>query len=129
MGRSDMIFNIVFFIVLTSVMLQGTTLSVVADWLGLSQRDNSPKKVRLGEDMGYDAKNSLVELYLNSASPAAGKSIVELQLPKTSLIVLIDRGGQFVTPNGATVLEEDDKLMVMVDNDEELEKVEKVLNG
>jgi cell volume regulation protein A len=128
-GKSDMIFNIVFFIVLTSVMLQGTTLSVVADWLGLSQRDNSPKKVRLGEEMGYDAKNSLVELHLGSGSPATGRSIVELQLPKTSLIVLIDRGGKFVTPNGATVLEKDDKLMVMVDNDEELEKVEKVING
>ncbi|SNT36596.1 potassium/proton antiporter, partial [Pontibacter ummariensis] len=62
--RSDMIFNIVFFIVLTSVMLQGTTLSVVADWLNLSQQDNTPKKVRVGEDLGYDAKNSLVELYL-----------------------------------------------------------------
>ncbi|PRX98302.1 TrkA family protein, partial [Pontibacter ummariensis] len=97
--------------------------------LNLSQQDNTPKKVRVGEDLGYDAKNSLVELYLDSSSQAAGKSIVELQLPKTSLIVLIDRGGKFVTPNGATVLQEKDKLMVMVDNDEELEKVSKVLHG
>ncbi len=122
-GKSDMIFNIVFFVVLTSVMLQGTTLTVVAQWLNLSEQDNKPKRISLGEDMGYDARNTLVELYLLDSSTAVGKSIVELQFPKTALIVLIDRGGKFVTPNGATVLEKGDKLFVMVDNDEELVKV------
>lgn len=125
--KSGMIFNIVFFIVLTSVMLQGTTLSVVAKWLGLSERDNKPKKIQLGEEMGYDAKNALVEVKLTSQSTAIGKSIVELQFPRTALIVLIDRGGKFVTPNGGTVLESKDKLLVMVDNDEELEKVNAAL--
>lgn len=125
--KSGMIFNIVFFIVLTSVMLQGTTLSVVAKWLRLGKRDNKPKRIQLGEEMGYDTKNSLVELELTSESTAVGRSIVELQFPRTALIVLIDRGGKFVTPNGGTVLEKDDKLMVMVDNDEELEKVNKAL--
>ncbi|GAB3817969.1 hypothetical protein GCM10028895_14620 [Pontibacter rugosus] len=46
--RSGMMFNIVFFIVLTSVMLQGTTLKVVADWLGLSEVDDSPRRLQLG---------------------------------------------------------------------------------
>ena len=121
--NAEMIFNVVFFIVLTSVMLQGTTLHVVATWLGLSEQDQSLKKVRLGEEMGYDTKSSLVELVLPAASRAAGKPIVEVGLPPTSLIVLIDRGGQFVTPNGATVLQPGDKLMVMVENDEELQRV------
>ena len=121
--NAEMIFNVVFFIVLTSVMLQGTTLNVVATWLGLSEQDQSLKKVRLGEEMGYDTKSSLVELVLPAASRAAGKPIVEVGLPQTSLIVLIDRGGQFVTPNGATVLQPGDKLMVMVENDEELQRV------
>lgn len=127
--KSDMIFNIVFFIVLISVMLQGTTLSVVADWLQLSQQDNSPKKVRLGEDMGYDSQSSLIELKLLPDSTAVGKPIVDLEFPKSALIVLIDRAGRFVTPNGATVLEEGDKLMVMTENDEELENVNKAIHG
>ncbi|WP_114783970.1 potassium/proton antiporter [Botryobacter ruber] len=126
-GKSDMIFNIVFFVVLTSVMLQGTTLTVVAQWLNLSEQDKTPKRVSLGEDMGYDVRNALVELFLPDRSTAVGKSIVELQFPKTALIVLIDRGGKFVTPNGATVLEKGDKLFVMIDSDEELEKVNMAL--
>ncbi|MCX2740398.1 potassium/proton antiporter [Pontibacter anaerobius] len=125
--RSDMIFNVVFFIVLTSAMLQGTTLKLVADWLGLSLVEDSTKRVQLGEDLGYNTKNELVELQLGPGSSGVGKSLVELQLPKNSLIVLIDRGGKFVTPNGSTMLEAYDKLMVMVDNEEELKRVRETL--
>ncbi|PTX18339.1 potassium/proton antiporter (CPA1 family) [Pontibacter mucosus] len=125
--QAGMIFNIVFFIVLISVMLQGTTLKVVAEWLGLSEEDNAPKRLQLGEELGYNAKNELVELQLGPGASGVGKSLVQLQMPKNSLIVLIDRGGKFVTPNGATVLEPYDKLMVMIDNEEELKHVREVL--
>ncbi|WP_276496303.1 potassium/proton antiporter [Pontibacter litorisediminis] len=125
--ESGMIFNVVFFIVLISVMLQGTTLKVVADWLGLSEVDDAPKRLQLGEELGYNAKNELIELQLGAQAKAVGKSLVQLQMPKSSLIVLIDRSGKFVTPNGATVLEPYDKLMVMIDNEEELKNVREVL--
>ncbi|GAB2532051.1 potassium/proton antiporter [Rufibacter soli] len=121
--NAEMIFNIVFFIVLTSIMLQGTTLKVVADWLNLSEQDHSLKMLALGAERGYASKNSLVELEMGQDWRAIGKPIVELGLPKTALIVLIDRGGSFVTPNGSTVLQADDKLMIMVENEEELERV------
>jgi len=125
--KSTMMFNIVFFIVLTSVMLQGTTLTQVARWLRLSRRDRALKRLQLGDEMGYDMKNALVEIELTPDSLSNGKSIVELQFPKSSLIVLINRGGKYVTPNGATVLEPNDKLLVMIDNDSELEKVNTAL--
>ncbi|MEJ8757671.1 potassium/proton antiporter [Pontibacter sp. H259] len=125
--KSEMIFNIVFFIVLTSVALQGTTLTIVARWLGLSKWDKMLKRLQLGEEMGYDMKNALVEVELTQNSAAAGRSIVELQFPKTALIVLINRGGKYITPNGATTLETNDKLLVMIDNDNELEKVNSAL--
>ncbi|TPE46286.1 potassium/proton antiporter [Pontibacter mangrovi] len=127
LDRSDMIFNIVFFIVLTSVMLQGTTLKLVADWLRLSRVEDATKRLQLGEELGYNTKNELVELQLGPNSLSVGKSLVQLQLPKTSLIVLIDRGGRFVTPSGQTVLEPYDKLMVMVDNEQELNRVKEIL--
>ncbi|GAB3817965.1 hypothetical protein GCM10028895_14610 [Pontibacter rugosus] len=70
-----------------------------------------------------------MELQLPAHGASIGKSLVNLQLPKTSLIVLIDRGGKFVTPNGATMLEPHDKLMVMVDSEEELQRVKAILLG
>lgn len=125
--KSNEIFHMVFFIVLTSVMLQGTTLKLMADWLGLSQAEDNTRRMKLGEDLGYDAKNELVELVLGAGSLAVGKTLVDLQLPKTSLIVLIDRAGKFVTPTGATVLQAQDKLLVMADNAEEVERVRRLL--
>jgi len=125
--NSDLIFNIVFFIVLTSVMLQGTTLTPVAKWLGLSEEDHKPKKYQFDLEMGYDLKNELTEVFLPEQSTAVGKSLVDLHLPKGVLIVLINRGGKFVTPDGATVLQPNDILFVMTDNDEEFSKVNQAL--
>ncbi len=125
--QSGVIFNIVFFIVLTSVMLQGTTLSVVANWLNLGEKDNKPKKHQFELEMEYDIKNELTEIMVLPDSLAVGKSLVDLHFPKGTLIVLINRNKKFVTPNGATVLEAGDVLFVMTDNDEELKLVNQVL--
>jgi cell volume regulation protein A len=125
--KSDMIFNIVFFIVLTSVMLQGTTLTPVAKWLGLSERDKKQKKYQFDLEMEYDIKNELTEIQVPEESPAVGRTLVDLHFPRGALIVLINRKGKFVTPNGATVLEPRDILYVMTDNDEELNIVNELL--
>lgn len=125
--NSEMIFNIVFFIVLTSVMLQGTTLSPVAKLLNLSETDQKPKKHQFDLEMEYDIKNELTEIRVTPDSIAVGKTLVDLQFPKGILIVLINRHGKFLTPNGATELEVGDVLFVMTDNDEELNRVNQVL--
>jgi len=125
--KSEMIFNIVFFIVLTSVMLQGTTLTQVARWLRLSLRERRVKKHQFDIEMEHDLKNELTEIVVPQEGKAVGKSLVELHFPKGSLIVLINRNGKFFTPNGATVLEPDDVLYVMTDKDEELAKINEML--
>ncbi|RAU84135.1 potassium/proton antiporter [Pontibacter arcticus] len=125
--KSGTIFNVVFFIVLTSVMLQGTTLTLVAKWLNLSEQDKKLKKHQFELEMEYDIKNELTEIRVNPDSTAVGKSLVDLHFPKGTLIVLINRNKKFLTPNGATVLEAGDVLFVMTDNDEELHTINQVL--
>jgi potassium/hydrogen antiporter len=125
--KSEMIFNIVFFIVLTSVMLQGTTLTPVAKWLNLSEKEKKLKKHQFDIEMEYGLKNELTEIEVPDKGPAIGKSLVDLRFPAGALIVLINRNGKFVTPNGATVLQPRDVLYVMTDNDEELTRVNEVL--
>ncbi|PKV67066.1 potassium/proton antiporter [Pontibacter ramchanderi] len=125
--KSEMIFNIVFFIVLTSVMLQGTSLTTVAKWLNLSEKDKKHKKYQFDLEMEYDLKSELTEIEVPADSPAAGRTLVDLHFPKGVLIVLINRNKKFVTPNGATRLEPNDKLFVMTDNEEELVRVNEML--
>jgi cell volume regulation protein A len=94
--------------------LQGTTLHPLAKWLKLEAK-LSAKKAR-AISLSEDVKSELLELEVANDSIAAGKRIVELGLPKSSLIVLISRDKNYLTPRGDTVIEGGDKLMVMTDD-------------
>jgi cell volume regulation protein A len=117
--KSNLIFNIVFFIVLTSVALQATTLAKVAGWLHLAVPEGLKRKSLLDIELSDDFKNALVEVILPEGSRIDGRQILELDFPKTSLIVLVNRNNKYITPNGATELKSGDKLMIMINSDDE----------
>ena len=123
--NSDTIFHLVFFVVITSVLLQGTTLYPVAKWLGLEAP--IPKKKAFAISLSEDVKSELTEIVVPKSSEAAGKKIVELNLPKNSLIVLIYRKRNYITPRGDTIIEAGDKLMIMADNKREIKAVKACL--
>lgn len=114
--KSNLIFNIVFFIVIASVALQATTLAKVAKWLHLAVPEGLKRKSLLDIELSDDFKNALVEVNLPENSPIDGKKILDLNFPKTSLIVLVNRNNKYITPNGATELKSGDKLMVMINS-------------
>ena len=120
--KSDKIFHIVFFIVLTSVLLQGTTLYPLAKWLKLEEviPEKKIRAIRLSEDV----KSELLELVVPQGSRASGKKIVELSFPKNSLIVLISRDKRYLTPRGDTEIMSGDKLMVMADDKREFKEMQ-----
>ncbi len=116
--QAEMMFNVVFFTVLTSVLLQGTSLPVVAKWLGVDAP--LPEKPLYPLDFvptGHE-NSDLVEISVPSNGAAAGKQIVELGLPPGALIVLVNRADEFLVPSGGTVLEAGDKLLVLTDKGE-----------
>ena len=119
--KSEMIFNIVFFIVITSVLLQGTTVSLVAKWLYLYKPVKFKTRYPLELELSEDFKNELFEVVIMDTSSAIGKQIMELDLPKTALVVLINRNNKYLTPNGTTVVENGDKFLVMSDNIKDLD--------
>ncbi len=114
LDKSDITFNIVFFIVLTSILFQGTTLHALAKRLKLEARLSARKIEAIS--LAEDVKNELVEVEITKEATSAGKEIVALGMPKSVLIVLISRGKQHLTPRGDTVITVGDKLMVMTDN-------------
>lgn len=107
------LFNIVFFIVLTSVLLQGTTLAKVARFLRV--REDFPEAVPLPisyTPTGHD-RNGLLEMEVQHGSAAAGQRIMDLRLPPNALVVLVNRAGEFLIPKGATVLLPGDSVTVL----------------
>lgn len=115
--EADSIFNIVFFIVLTSTLLQGTSLPYVAKWLKVDAPiENKPiYPIEFTPVSGF--KNELKELPIPPSSPVAGKTIVELGLPPEFLIVLIARKNEFIIPSGGIELQEGDTLIVLADKE------------
>lgn len=117
--NSQLFFDVVFFIVLTSVLIQGTTLPVVARWLHVAAPMPSRRATPLEFTPATRTSSDLVEMTIGPESPAAGRQIVDLRLPKSSLIVLLTRDDGYVVPRGATVLRAGDTLLVLADRDAE----------
>ncbi len=115
---SNMIFNLVFFVSVMSVLLQGYTLPLVAKWLRVSVAERIARKSVLDLELNEGAKSQLFEFDVIAGAPAVGKSIVQLALPSKVLIVLIRRNQKYEVPRGATVIRENDHLLVMADNSE-----------
>ncbi|WP_448517866.1 potassium/proton antiporter [Rhodoflexus sp.] len=121
--KADMIFNLVFFISLTSVLLQGTTLPIVAKWLNV----NLPVQVRplsRTDTVASDVVKTVMErIEISADSPVVGKQLVDLAFPPEATIAMIIRNETFITPNGATELQPGDSLVVLCANRQHLARV------
>lgn len=113
--KADMIFNIVFFISATSVLIQGTTLTKAAKLLKVSLPMKKKQKISIDIEVSdiEDVKSKFAKVILPSNSKAVGVPLVELGFPQKAAISLIIRGEKYITPYGATKLEANDKLLVV----------------
>ena len=115
--QAEMIFNVVFFIVVTSVLLQGTSLPVVARWLGLEAPLASPPEYLLHLESPDSIRTGLAEITISSTSKAAGKQIVDLALPKEVVVMMVGRNQHAFIPTGRSLLQAHDKLLVFADRE------------
>ena len=121
--HAETIFNAVFFVVVVSALVQGTTLEWVAERLGLVD----PRPAVTAAPLEVDALGSLelVEFDVAGDHAIAGAAVRELGLPRSALVALVARGGETIPPRGSTVLEPGDRLFVLAPrtNRPELEDV------
>lgn len=107
--NSQVIFNMVFYMVVFSVMIQGMTLKPLAKYLGLldpvSEADADTIDLEELEEL------SLKKLYLGRKSEYINKEIRELNLPKSMHIISIRRGDEDITPRGDVILKAGDKIL------------------
>ncbi len=121
--KASMIFNIVFFISVTSLLIQGTTLSVIAKWLHVALPERVKPISEVEKFISDYPRNLMKEMVVSPDCYAVNKKIVDLHFPPTSLVAIINRNGKYISPSGATVLQANDKLLVLAENPEDLEKV------
>lgn len=109
------IFNIVFFITLLSLVVQGMSISTMARWLHLDlpqEREGNEFGVELPEEI--DTK--LEDLTLTQEMLAHGNRLADMNIAKGTLVMLVKRGKEFIIPNGQVELKAGDKLLFISEN-------------
>ena len=114
---SNQLFNIVFFITLLSLIIQGMSISSMARWLKLDMPQ--PKEGNeFGVELPEEIDTQLNDLTLTQEMLAEGNRLTHIDLPKGTLVMLVKRGNEFIIPNGQTELQEGDKLLLISENKE-----------
>src|SRR4051794_15088512 len=109
---ADTIFNAVFFVVLVSAAVQGTTLEWVARRLRLLAPAR-PAQAPLGVP-GPWRSLGLEEFAVAPDHAIAGSAVRELGLPREALVAVVARGGDAIPPRGSTTIQPGDVLFVLV---------------
>ena len=116
--NANLLFNAVFFIVLTSVLLQGTTLTLVARWLKVREEVPDRPVYPIAYRPTGTGRNDMAEVDVGPGSEADGRRIMDLKLPPDALVILVHRGGEFLVPKGATTLRAGDSVLVLALGDD-----------
>lgn len=124
--HAKFIFNVVFFITLLSILLQGTFLTQVAKWLGLlgpskARRRHDDFDMDLPEEIGSFSTEIVVTEY----AVQHGNKLMDIPLPDDALVVMVKRNNKYFVPKGKTELHVGDKLLIMVNSEETLSETYK----
>lgn len=107
------IFNIVFFIALVSVLVQGSFFIPIAKKLDLISEEETTLKTFT--DYSGDIYADLLEVEIPRGNNLKEKAIMDLDIPDDVLIVIIKRNNKLITPRGTTMIKEGDTLMISGD--------------
>jgi cell volume regulation protein A len=116
--HAHLFFNIVFFITLLSLLVQGTSLTLFARWLDLVKTGEDKSAFQdFDVEFSEDIKSTMTEIALNKTILSKGNRLMDIPLPDQTLAVMVKRDAQYFIPKGNTELHPGDKLLVIT-NDE-----------
>ncbi len=115
--QANTIFNIVFFVVITSTIIQGPSLPFLSRWLKLDVPMERKPRSPLEFERTEHTKTELLDIWLPKGSAVIGKQLKEIAWPDGVLVVLINRGEEYIVPKGSTVLQDTDILFALVETD------------
>ncbi|MBP2001629.1 cell volume regulation protein A [Paenibacillus shirakamiensis] len=113
MPDGQLFFNVVFFVILTSALIQGATISPLAIKLGLADNSNSQPHSLLELVSLGKTKSEINHIHVHAGMIASGQQIQHLALPTDVLVTAVIRGEEIVTPHGDTQICEGDTLYIL----------------
>jgi cell volume regulation protein A len=123
LNHANAIFNIVFFVTLVSLLVQGTSVPVIAKWLGLAGvRKQAQKLATFDIELSDEIKSSMSEIVITAEHLLRGNKIMDMPMPEHTLVVMVKRGERYFVPTGSSVLEPGDILLIISDNEKSLKE-------
>ncbi len=108
------LFDVVFFVVLLSALLQGWSLPWAADRLGVREAGVPAPPVTLEITSLKDVDGDIVDYLVEPSCLAAGRRVRALALPETAVIAMLLRDGDMIPPRGSTSIEAGDHVFVVL---------------
>jgi cell volume regulation protein A len=110
----ELLFNVVFFVVLVSAIVQGGTLSWVARRLGLEEEGVPEPPVTLEITSLRDVDADIVEYTVGADSRAADRRLSQLALPNGVVVAMIARENTLISPRGSTTIRAGDHVFTVL---------------
>lgn len=121
--HSETIFNIVFFISIASVLVQGTLLPYMSKKLELALPQSDAASHPLDYEITDSFKSEMTEVRVDVGSTADGAKIVEMNIPHSVMVILVYRDGKYFAPKGSTKIQSGDVLTLMSENRKDVESI------
>lgn len=118
---ANIIFNVVFFVTILSLVVQGTTLSAMARALGLAEPQQEAPD-HFGVEIPEELDTSLNAIDVTADMLVDGATLKDVVLPQGSLVMLIRRGDEYIVPNGSVQLVAGDRLL-LISRDKPMPKI------
>ncbi len=119
--NARLIFNIVFFCTLVSLIVQGTTLPKMANWLKVADIPKLLKKPQTFDiELPEDVKSVTTEITVSSEMLKNGNRLMDMEIPEKTLVIMVKRAENYFVPTGKTTLLKNDRLLIITDNQESL---------
>ena len=116
--NSDILFNIAFVCTLVSLLAQGTSLAALAKRMRLTlpKEDRQPP-LHFDISLPEEIQEKAIEVLVTEEMAPVGTHLMDLGLSKDSLVIMLRRGDEYIFPNGQTLIEDGDYLLLMSDQD------------
>lgn len=113
-------FNMVFFITILSLLIQGTTVNRMAQMLGLKEKYHEKKfKVNLPDEITA----AINEMTVTAQLLGNGDLLKEVKLPPNTLVIMIKRDNEYLVPTGNTRLYLNDTLLLISEEEKHLQEL------
>ena len=119
LDQAQLFFNVAFFIVLVSLIFQGTTLSFAARLANVIVPETPSPISRLGLEIQLASQWELFIYRLKETRWCVGEELRSLKMPENTRIVALFRNNELLHPSGSTRLDADD-ILCIIGHDEDL---------